>query len=84
MNARGANARRAFARGAGVVRRLVVLIARRAERDWVRRVIPPNAGCARWLRARVVRSCGRQKGTRDQRAEHAHAADRFAREIVRF
>ncbi len=47
-------------------------------------VIPLNARCARWRRAKVVLSCGRLLGARDQRAEHAHATDRFAREIVRF
>jgi hypothetical protein len=35
------------------------------------------------LGAEVMRSCGRLLGTTSQRAEHAHAADRFAREIVR-
>jgi hypothetical protein len=59
--------RRAFARGAGVVRTSVVLIARRAERERVRRVIPESARRARWFYARVVRSCGCQNGTRDQR-----------------
>ena len=47
-------------------------------------VIPMNARYATWFRAGVVHSCGRQIGTRDQRAEHAHAADRFARKIVGF
>ena len=54
------------------------------RRDRVPGVVPPDARRAAWFRAEVMRSCGRQKGTRDQRAEHAHAADRFAREIIRF
>jgi hypothetical protein len=53
-------------------------------RDRVRRVILPHARRAKWVRAGVVRSCGRQHGTASQRAEHAPAADRFAREIVGF
>jgi hypothetical protein len=84
VNARGANAGPAQARGAGVVRAPVVLLARRALPDRVRRVIPENARRARWFYAGVVRSCGRLLETRDQRAEHAHAADRFAHEIEGF
>src|SRR5205085_2500005 len=53
-------------------------------RDCVLGVVPLSARCARWLRAGVVRSCRRQIGTRSQRAEHAHAADRCAREILGF
>jgi hypothetical protein len=48
VNARGATARPACARGAGVLRTPVVLKARYAERDWVLGVIPPNARRAVW------------------------------------
>ena len=82
-SARRARLRRAGAACAGVVRRPVVRIARGGMRDRVRRVILPHARRAKWFRAGVVRSCGRQHGTASQRAEHAPAADRFAREIVR-
>jgi hypothetical protein len=83
-NARCARSRHASARCAGVVRRPVVQTARCGEGDLVLGVIPMNARYAAWFRAGVVQSCGRQMGTSDQRAEHAHAADRFAREIVGF
>jgi hypothetical protein len=82
VNAGCARLRRAGARCAGLVRRPVVLLARREKRDRVRCVIPANVRRARWLRAGLVRSCGWLLGTTGQRAEHAHAADRFAREIV--
>src|SRR5438046_8280228 len=47
----------------------------------VQGVIPNNARSAARYRAGVVQSCGWQSRTASQRAEHAHAADRFAREI---
>jgi hypothetical protein len=56
--------------GSGKRDRVLAVIpahARRAERDRVPEVIKPHAGRARWLGAGVVRSCGWQKGTRDQR-----------------
>jgi hypothetical protein len=84
LNAGCARLRRAGACCAGVGGRPVVLIARCARCGRVRGVIPANARRARWFRAGVVRSYGWLFGTRDQRAEHAHAADRFAREIKGF
>jgi hypothetical protein len=84
LNARRARLLRAETRCAGVVRRPVMLMARREKRDRVRRVIPANARRAVWYCAGVVRSCGWSHGTVSQRAEHAHAADRFAREIEGF
>jgi len=59
-------------------------VARCARRDSLLGVVPPNARRARWFRADVVRACGWQPRTAGQRAEHAHAADRFARKIVGF
>ena len=65
--ARRAGARRAVARAAGVGRTPVVQTARGAECNRVRDAVPMNARRATWLRAEVVRSCGWQIGTRDQR-----------------
>jgi hypothetical protein len=70
------------------------------RRDRVRRVIPinaryagvvrcrmwfqPNARCAAWFRAGVVGEGERHANDGGQPAEQHVAADRFAREIVRF
>ena len=54
MKARDANARRAGAGRAGVVRRLVMRSARGDKRDRVLGVVPPNARYAMWCRAEVV------------------------------
>jgi len=47
-------------------------------------VVPPNARRAAWFRAGVVRVGWRHLGTTGQPAEPSVAADRCAREIVRF
>ena len=82
--ARGAGLRRAVARCAGVIRTPVVQHAGAAERDRVRDVVPMNARYAGVIPCR----CGAvmRLADRNERpaAEHAHAADRFAREIVGF
>ena len=54
------------------------------RRDRVQGVVLPNARCAAWFRAGVVRVGWRQLGTTGQPAEPIVAADRFAREIVAF
>jgi len=47
-------------------------------------VVPPNARCAAWFRAAVVRVGWWQPGTTGQPAEPIVATDRFAHEIVAF
>ena len=82
--ARRAGARRAVARAAGVIRTPVVQTAGAAECDRVRDVVPMNArraGVIACQRGAVMRVADRNERPA---AEHAHAADRFAREIVRF
>jgi hypothetical protein len=62
----------------------VVLIARRAARDWVQDVIPNNARCAGVILCRRGALMRAAEGNERPAAEQAHAADRFAREIVPF
>ena len=85
---------------AGVVRALVVLIARYGQPDRVQGVVPdqsplcrydtrgawfrPNARCASVVPCRCGRPMRWQPRTASRVAEHAVAADRFARKIVGF
>jgi len=82
-----------------VVRRLVVLEARSVKRAtsgaWFRLksvvpgVLPEGCGSDRtpvvpvWYQDGVVGACGQHPNERDRSAEHADAADRCARKIVR-
>jgi len=67
------------------VLRVVQIKARYAGRDHVLRVIPTKRPlCRVWYPAGVVGACGWHISDGDRDAEHAYAADRFAREIVRF
>ena len=73
------------ARRAGVIVCWAWLCRTSVVQAWVRAgVVPPNARRAGWFRAGVVRVSWRHAHDGGQPAEPIVAADRYAREIVRF